>query len=90
MSIDVFELAALSKLSIGDGNLKDETVIRKEIESVVELMHLPEMEVPTELVEDRNPMTLRDDIPEKSLSRDEVLQNAPQKQAGCFVVPKTV
>ena len=35
-------------------------------------------------------MTLREDVVEPSLPRDEVLKNAPQVAAGCVVVPKTV
>ena len=35
-------------------------------------------------------MTLREDVVEPSLPRDEVLKNAPQVVAGCVVVPKTV
>jgi len=33
---------------------------------------------------------LRDDVPEKGLSRDEALSNAPQAENGFFVVPRVV
>ena len=37
-----------------------------------------------------NPMQLRQDEIRPSLKRDQLLQNAPQTQAGCVVVPKVV
>ena len=38
-----------------------------------------------------NPMTLREDVAvQNKFSRDELLKNAPEVQAGCLVVPKTV
>ena len=33
---------------------------------------------------------LRDDVIVPSYARDELIKNAPAKQAGCFSVPKTV
>ena len=33
---------------------------------------------------------LREDVIEPSYARDELIKNAPAKQAGCFSVPKTV
>ena len=41
-------------------------------------------------VDPSNPMQLRQDEIRPSLKRDQLLQNAPQTQAGCVVVPKVV
>lgn len=34
--------------------------------------------------------TLREDIPHKSISRDEILSNSPEQNDGYFQVPKTI
>lgn len=33
---------------------------------------------------------LRDDVVEKSYDREEMIKNAPMKQAGCYAVPRVV
>ena len=42
-------------------------------------------------LDEENPMTLREDIAvTNKFKREELLSNAPEVQAGCLVVPKTV
>lgn len=91
MNIDMKELSNLSKLSFEDGVLEgQEAVVKAQLEAMLEKLRLPEvLDITMELTRE-NAMELRPDIAEPSLSREQVLQNAPQKQAGCFVVPKTV
>lgn len=33
---------------------------------------------------------LREDIPQENMDRDTLMANAPQKDEGCFIVPKVV
>ncbi len=88
MKIDIAHVAKLSKLRIEPEKMaKFET----DMEAIVDMVdRLPD--VPDEpMLNADNPMTLREDIVvENKFSRDEILANAPQVQAGCLVVPKTV
>ena len=51
---------------------------------------LPNLDASGTLIDPNNPMTLRKDTVENSPNRKELLQNAPEVQAGCIVVPKVV
>ena len=51
---------------------------------------LPDLDASGPLIDPDNPMEFRHDEVEKKYSRDELLANAPEVQAGCVVVPKTV
>ena len=51
---------------------------------------LPPMEDAGIGLDPEHPMQLRKDEVKPSMKRDEILKNAPQMQAGCVVVPKTV
>ena len=39
---------------------------------------------------DPTPLPLREDQPATGLDNDQVLANAPQKAAGCFLVPRVI
>ncbi len=88
MDIDIKYIAKLSRISI---NSDDEQKFRKNMQEIVDMVNgLPEIN--EELVLDKNnAMILREDIAETGkFSREELMKNAPEVQAGCLVVPKTV
>lgn len=87
MKIDVKHIASLAKLQVGDDEIPMLEDQMKYILGMVD--NLPEIDGVI-AVDKKNVMSLRPDEVVPSLSRDEVLANAPQKQAGCIVVPKTV
>ena len=69
----------------------DREKFQKDMQNIIEMVErLPEMETGDLSPKVEDTMTLRKDIVEPSLPRDEVLKNAPQVAAGCVVVPKTV
>ena len=81
MEIDIKKIAKLSRLAIEP---EREEKFQKDMQNIIEM----ETGDLSPKVEDT--MTLREDVVEPSLPRDEVLKNAPQVAAGCVVVPKTV
>jgi len=88
MSIDIKHIAKLSRLRIEDEKLEK---FEKDMESIVAMVdRLPDIE--DELTLDTgNAMTLREDkAVDNKFTRDELIANAPEVQAGCLVVPKTV
>lgn len=88
MNIDIKHIAKLARLKIDD---EKQEKFEKEMQLIVNMVeNLPDIN--DELVLDiENPMTLREDIAvTNKFSRDELMKNAPQVQAGCLVVPKTV
>ncbi|MCL2033852.1 MAG: Asp-tRNA(Asn)/Glu-tRNA(Gln) amidotransferase subunit GatC [Oscillospiraceae bacterium] len=88
MKIDVRHTAKLAKLWLNENEIADFEKQMNEILRIVET--LPELPDDGFLLDPENVMSLRPDIVEPSLSRSELLANAPQKQAGCIVVPKTL
>ena len=82
MEIDIKKIAKLSRLAIEP---EREEKFQKDM-----VERLPEMEAGDLSPKVEDAMTLREDVVEPSLPRDEVLKNAPQVAAGCVVVPKTV
>lgn len=88
MKIDVRHIAKLAKLQLDDDKIP---VFEKQMEDILGMVeNLPKITGESFAVDPDNVMTLRQDEVLPSLSRDDVLKNAPQKQAGCIVVPKTV
>ena len=78
----------LSRLAIEP---EREEKFQKDMQNIIEMVErLPEMEIGDLSPKVEDTMTLREDVVEPSLPRDEVLKNAPQVAAGCVVVPKTV
>lgn len=84
-------ISNLSKLKIDDDKKED---MLKSLEKI--LGHVASLEscdtedtpITYNVLEMTN--TLRQDIVEPSFPRDEILQNAPSKEAGCFIVPKVL
>lgn len=88
MDIDIKYIAKLSRISI---NSEDEQKFRKNMQEIVDMVNgLPEINEELTL-DQNNAMILREDIAETGkFSREELMKNAPEVQAGCLVVPKTV
>lgn len=88
MKIDIKNIAKLSRLRIEDDKLEK---FEKDMESIVNMVdRLPDVEGMLDL-NPKDTMTLREDkaVTDK-FKREELLKNAPEVQAGCLVVPKTV
>ncbi len=88
MQIDIQHIAKLSRLFIEEEKVEK---FQKEMQSIVAMCEkLPPMDGEYTAVDPSNPMRLRQDLVKPSLNREQLLQNAPQTQAGCVVVPKVV
>jgi aspartyl-tRNA(Asn)/glutamyl-tRNA(Gln) amidotransferase subunit C len=88
MKIDIKHIAKLSRLRVNDDEVEKFTQDMENIVSMIE--NLPQLDDTGALVDPTNPMILREDVAEHRFRRDELMQNAPQKKAGCVVVPKVV
>lgn len=88
MEINIKHIAKLAKLSLPEEKLEKFEADMMDILGMVE--NLPELTQEAKLVDENNTMDLRKDEPIPSLSRDDVLMNAPQAAAGCIVMPKVV
>ncbi len=88
MNIDIKRVAKLARLRIEEEKLDK---FEREMESIVAMVeNLPELTDKAVGLDPSRPMGLREDKIRPSLKRGELLANAPQTQAGCVVVPKTV
>lgn len=87
MKIDVMHLAKLARLTIDEN---ERPRFEAEMAGIVEMVEkLPPIE--GKLTADpANRMALRPDAIEPSMRREAILQNAPQSEAGCIVVPRVV
>ena len=88
MDINIKHIAKLAKLSFPEEKLEKFEADMMDILGMVE--NLPELTNEAKLVDENNTMELRKDQPIQSLSRDDLLMNAPQAAAGCIVMPKVV
>ena len=88
MNIDIKHIAKLARLRIEDDQLDK---FESEMENIVGMVEkLPDIQDEMTLDPD-NPMILRKDVAvQDKITRQELMQNAPQVKAGCLVVPKTV
>ena len=88
MSIDIRHIAKLSRLRIEDEKLGK---FEKDMEAIVAMVdRLPDIEEELTLdAGDAMPLRKDEAVPNK-FTRDELIANAPEVQAGCLVVPKTV
>ena len=88
MDIDIQKIAKLSRLQISP---QEEKKFQKEMSDILHMVeHLPDIAEGDFGVDPSHPMQLRKDIAVEKQNREEILQNAPQKEAGCFVVPRVV
>jgi aspartyl-tRNA(Asn)/glutamyl-tRNA(Gln) amidotransferase subunit C len=88
MEINIKHIAKLAKLSLPEEKLEKFEADMMDILGMVE--NLPELTQEAKLVDENNTMDLREDVAIPSLSRDDILMNAPQAAAGCIVMPKVV
>lgn len=88
MNIDIKHIAKLSRLRIEDDKIEK---FEKDMQSIVNMVEqLPDID-DTLTLDPANAMKLREDVEVTGkFTRDELLMNAPQVQAGCLVVPKIV
>lgn len=88
MDIDVRHIAKLAYLTIPEEKVAEFTEDMSLIMKMVE--NLPALESSGALLNPDDIMELRKDEIVPSYPREEILQNAPETAAGCFLVPKTV
>ena len=88
MKIDIDHLCKLSRLSI-DEDKKE--AFAQQMSSIVDMVaNLPAIDDELSFLDESHPMELREDVIRPSLKREEILAIAPDKQAGCIVVPKII
>ncbi|SDN36595.1 Asp-tRNA(Asn)/Glu-tRNA(Gln) amidotransferase subunit GatC [Acetanaerobacterium elongatum] len=88
MNIDIKKVAKLSRLKISE---QDIPKFERDMQSIVDMVDkLPDVSDLTLSLDRNDPMVLREDVIGASVKRTDMLKNAPQVEAGCFVVPKVV
>ena len=88
MKIDINHLAKLARLKFSP---EEEERLAGEMEKIIEMVeNLPALDASGPLIDRDSPMALRPDQAQDRNNRKELLQNAPETQAGCVVVPKVV
>lgn len=83
-------LEYLSKLKFSEDERAE---FEKEFDDLIKFVNeITELQLPDNLEKDNaiSLSELRDDEPKESISRDEILRNAPQQKDGCFVTPLVV
>lgn len=91
MAEEKFDIAHLAKLARLRFNEKETEMYRKNMEEIVHMVeNLPDFPDAKLTLDPNDAMDLRPDVPAPSLSREEVLRNAPKTEAGCVVVPRVV
>ncbi len=83
-------LEYLSKLKFSDD---EKTKFASEFDDILKFVdEISKLDLPGDFDKDRSVKLsdLRDDEPTSSMSREEVLANAPKKKDGCFVTPLVV
>lgn len=88
MNIDIKRIAKLARLRINNEELAK---FEQDMQNIVDMVeNIPDINDELEL-DTKNPMKLRKDIiVTNKFTRDELMKNAPEVQAGCIVVPKIV
>ena len=88
MDMDIKRLAKLAKLKFTP---EDEEKYAAQMANIVAMVEkLPDLDASGPLIDPDNPMEMRKDEVVSRYTRDERVANAPEVQAGCIVVPKTV
>ena len=88
MEIDIRHIAKLARLHIGEEELPR---FQREMEGIIQMVNGMKTPDSMDLRPDpANAMALREDVVQPSFPRDQLLANAPQTEAGCVVVPRTV
>lgn len=88
MDMDIKRLAKLARLKFTP---EEEEKYAAQMANIVAMVEqLPDLDASGPLIDPDNPMELRKDEVERKYTRSELVANAPEVQAGCIVVPKTV
>jgi aspartyl-tRNA(Asn)/glutamyl-tRNA(Gln) amidotransferase subunit C len=88
VKIDIRHIAKLSRLHVEENEIEK---FEKDMQSIVGMVeNLPEFKETRLGLKAEDAMILREDEIKPSISRKDVLRNAPQTEAGCIVVPKIV
>ena len=88
MDMDIKRLAKLAKLKFTP---EEEEKYAAQMANIVAMVEkLPDLDASVPLIDPDNPMEMRKDEVVSRYTRDELVANAPEVQAGCIVVPKTV
>ncbi|HEX3026030.1 MAG TPA: Asp-tRNA(Asn)/Glu-tRNA(Gln) amidotransferase subunit GatC [Clostridia bacterium] len=88
MNIDIRHIAKLARLHVDEAEIQK---LGKEMAAIIGMVeNLPEFENARLELSEKDAMKLREDEVRPSMSRKEVLKNAPETEAGCIVVPKIV
>lgn len=88
---EVKHIANLAKLSLSEAEVEKYAKELGEIATFVEALNEVDITnvAPTAHIVDKKNV-FRKDINKASFSREEILKNAPSKEAGCISVPKVV
>ena len=88
MKIDINHIAKLARLKIPEEKFQR---FEKDMSNILDMVEkLPEKDMGDMELDPSNAMQLREDVAVPKKLREEILQNAPQTEAGCIVVPKIV
>jgi aspartyl-tRNA(Asn)/glutamyl-tRNA(Gln) amidotransferase subunit C len=88
VKINIRHIAKLSRLHVEENEVEK---FEKDMQSIVDMVkNLPEFKETSLELHAEDAMLLREDEILPSMSRKKVLQNAPQTEAGCIVVPKII
>ena len=88
MDMDIKRLAKLAKLKFTP---EEEEKYAAQMANIVAMVEkLPDLDASGPLIDPDNPMEMRKDEVVSRYTRDELVAKAPEVQAGCIVVPKTV
>jgi aspartyl-tRNA(Asn)/glutamyl-tRNA(Gln) amidotransferase subunit C len=86
--IDIRHIAKLARLHVDESEIEK---LRTQMSGIVAMVeNLPDFESESLELNANEAMALREDEVRRSFPRGEILANAPQTEAGCIVVPKTV
>lgn len=88
---ELAELAKLSRLRLPDEECQRSTAeVTKLLQAFTMLQDANTDTVEPSAYPLPIPARLRTDLPNQPLTQEEVLSNAPQQRAGCFLVPRVV
>ncbi len=88
MQFDIRHIARLARLRLEDGEIE---TLCAQMEQIMEMVSsIPALDEEASGLVPADPMALRGDEVTPSMPREEILANAPQQEAGCFVVPRFV
>ena len=88
MELDIRHIARLARLRLDEGEAE---TLSAQMEQIMEMVSsIPALDGDNADIAPADPMALRDDEMIPPTPREEILANAPQQEAGCFVVPRFV